>query len=78
MSYMGFTNKPTTSGYASELDLELREEERIEMWRQEQLARLGFNETEIESLLEAGADYHEAGRLLRRGCPHVRVVEILG
>ena len=74
---MGFAKK-SVSAYTAELDLELREDERIEMWRQEQLARLAFNETEIESLLEARADYHEAARLLRQGCPHSRVVEILG
>lgn len=72
---MGFR---TTRARALEPEaLVLREDERIEMWRSEQLSRLAFNEAEIESLLEAGADYHEAARLLRRGCPHARVVEIL-
>lgn len=58
--------------------LMLREHERLGLWREEQFSRLGFNEPETESLLEAGADYHEAAQMLRGGCPHPRVVAILG
>lgn len=76
---MGFNKQHKTSSgpYATERDMELREDERMALWRESQFARLGFDEPEIASLLEAQADYHDAARLLGRGCPHDRVVAIL-
>lgn len=54
------------------------EEERV-LSHREQMFRdvLKFNEWQSASLAEAAVDWHEAERLLKRGCPHELVVDLL-
>ena len=42
-----------------------------------QMESLGFNPVQAISLADAGVDWHEAQRLLNKGCPHERAMHIL-
>lgn len=53
------------------------EEERILSYREEMFRGLEFNFWQSVSLAEAGVDWHEADKLLKRGCPHETVLDLL-
>jgi hypothetical protein len=53
------------------------EEERVERWHAECFVNLGFNGSQVVTLLNWGVDPHEAARLTERGCPHETAMRIL-
>jgi hypothetical protein len=64
---------------AAELDLEFdAEAERVLLWREEELERVGYERETARHLAErAYVDLHLAMDLLRRGCPAETAVRIL-
>lgn len=47
-------------------------------WAVGQLAQLGFPEEDAEALALAGVDWHDAAKLIERGCPvHLAVCILL-
>jgi hypothetical protein len=64
---------------AAELDLEFdAEAERVLLWREEELERVGYERETARYLAErAYVDLHLAMDLLRRGCPAATAVRIL-
>jgi hypothetical protein len=65
---------------AAELDLEDldAEAERVLLWREEELERVGYERETARDLAErAYVDLHFAMDLLRRGCPAETAVRIL-
>lgn len=59
------------------MEVKTAEVERIEMWRVDQLVRLGFEGEQVAALLEHEVDLGEVRRLVEAGCPHELVVRIL-
>jgi hypothetical protein len=53
------------------------EQERVDRWRAEKLTGLGFDEHDVELLVAARADVHQATEMLERGCPRYLALEIL-
>lgn len=53
------------------------EDERTVSWVEERFRELGFNDRQAAVLADARADWHEAKRMLDRGCPHLDAVDIL-
>jgi hypothetical protein len=54
------------------------EQQRIRAWRLEQFLSLGFPLRQAELLARReDIDWHRADNLLRAGCPHERVVDVL-
>lgn len=53
------------------------EQEKLDSWRENEFARLGFDEHSVELLVRAEASPHEAHELIRGGCPHATAVAIL-
>lgn len=51
--------------------------ERVLSHREQMFRTLGFNLWQSASLAEAGADWHEAEKLLERTCPHETVLDLL-
>jgi hypothetical protein len=64
---------------AAELDLDFdAEAERVLLWREEELERVGYERELARNLAErAYVDLHLAMDLLRRGCPAETAVRIL-
>jgi hypothetical protein len=64
---------------AAELDLDFdAEAERVLLWREEELERVGYGREMARDLAErAYVDLHLAMDLLRRGCPADTAVRIL-
>jgi hypothetical protein len=64
---------------AAELELDLdAETERVVLWREEELERVGYERTLARDLAERMyVDLHLAMDLLRRGCPADTAVRIL-
>jgi hypothetical protein len=64
---------------AAELDLELdAETERVLLWREEELERVGYDRAMARDLAERTyVDLHLAMDLLRRGCPADTAIRIL-
>jgi hypothetical protein len=64
---------------AADLDLEFdAEAERVLLWREEELERVGYERGTARDLAErAYVDLHFAMDLLRRGCPAETAVRIL-
>jgi hypothetical protein len=64
---------------ATELELDVDEEaERVLLWREEELERVGYEQTAARKLAERTyVDLHLAMDLLRRGCPTDTAVRIL-
>ena len=56
---------------------EPNDDERTLSWVEERFSELGFNDMQSVALAEAGADWHEAQRLIRGGCPVLTVVDLL-
>lgn len=46
-------------------------------WEEEQFRHLGLNDYQAAALTDAGISWHEAERLVRRGCPLHVVVDLL-
>ena len=71
-----FTGMSTT---AAELDLDYdAESERVLLWREEELERVGYERATARDLAErAYVDLHLAMDLLRRGCPADTALRIL-
>jgi hypothetical protein len=71
-----FTVMSTT---AAELDLDYdAESERVLLWREEELERVGYEREKARDLAErAYVDLHLAMDLLRRGCPADTALRIL-
>lgn len=44
---------------------------------EERFRHLGFNELQAETLADAGVDWHEAERLIDKGCDHLVALDIL-
>lgn len=58
--------------------LERSSPEQLHLWRQERLLELGVPELEASALAVArNFDWHEAERLIRKGCPPELVFKIL-
>ena len=55
----------------------LPEDQIVELWKMEQLSRLGFDGMQISNLLSWGTDTHEAENLISRGCPPELALRIL-
>ncbi|GIV03678.1 MAG: hypothetical protein KatS3mg015_2508 [Fimbriimonadales bacterium] len=53
------------------------DEEIILSWEEEQLRALGFNSWQAQALADAGVSWHEAERLIRRGCPPELALDLL-
>lgn len=53
------------------------EELRIEMWRLDQFARLGFDGSQTSTLLLWETDVEEARKLIAAGCAHDLAMRIL-
>lgn len=53
------------------------EAERVETFVQQQLRLLGFNEYQAFELVMRGVDWHDAQRLLRKGCTPEQAILIL-
>ena len=53
------------------------DDEKTLSWVEQQFRTLGFNELQAVALADAGADWHEAQRLIRSGCPFLTVVDLL-
>lgn len=51
--------------------------ERVLSYREMMFRGVGFNHWQAISLAEVGADWHEAEKLLKRGCPHETVLDLL-
>ncbi|GIV03965.1 MAG: hypothetical protein KatS3mg015_2795 [Fimbriimonadales bacterium] len=64
------------SGYHAEPRRPTDEEITIS-WDEEQLRALGFNEFQARALADAGISWHEAERLIRRGCPLELALDLL-
>jgi len=64
---------------AAELDLDLDgETERVLLWREEELERVGYERAMARDLAERTyVDLHLAMDLLRRGCPADTAIRIL-
>lgn len=53
------------------------EVDRVYRWRRDKFLELGFSWLEARMLADAGADYHQAERLLDVGCPRHLVFDLL-
>ena len=53
------------------------DDEKTLSWVEQQFRTLGFNELQAVALADAGADWHEAQRLIRSGCPFLTAVDLL-
>lgn len=53
------------------------DDERTEAWVLARFVELGFTVAEAEAFVHARADWHEAQRMLLRGCPSVTAMLIL-
>jgi hypothetical protein len=73
------TESRVMSTTAAELDLELdAETERVLLWREEELERVGYGRETARDLAERTyVDLHLAMDLLQRGCPAETAVRIL-
>jgi hypothetical protein len=73
------TESRVMSTTAAELDLELdAETERVLLWREEELERVGYGRETARNLAERTyVDLHLAMDLLQRGCPADTAVRIL-
>lgn len=61
-------------------ETEARKPTEVEIVRshvEERFLELGFNVLQAEALADAGADWHEAERLIEKGCPHSTALDIL-
>jgi hypothetical protein len=57
---------------------ELTEEERVVLWRGENLERAGYNDHSVALLaFESAVDLHLDVELLKHGCPEATAVRIL-
>jgi hypothetical protein len=80
---MGDNRTPATTEsremIAAELELDVDEEtERVLLWREEELERVGYERATARKLAERTyVDLHLAMDLLRRGCPTDTAVRIL-
>lgn len=45
------------------------EQRRVDLWNRRQLVGLGFEKRDAELLIAASVSWHDAKRLLDRGCP---------
>lgn len=54
-----------------------REEQATHDWRLDRFEELGFDQDQRHKLESEGASWHEAKKLLDRGCPHPLVVRVL-
>jgi hypothetical protein len=85
INQMGDNRRPVAaestgmSTTAAELDLDFdAEAERVLLWREEELERVGYERETARSLAErAYVDLHLAMDLMRRGCPAETAVRIL-
>jgi hypothetical protein len=73
------TESRVMSTTAAELDLELdAETERVLLWREEELERVGYGRETARNLAERTyVDLHLAMDLLQKGCPAETAVRIL-
>jgi hypothetical protein len=73
------TESRVMSTTAAELDLELdAETERVLLWREEELERVGYGRETARDLAERSyVDLHLAMDLLQKGCPAETAVRIL-
>lgn len=53
------------------------DEIRVEMWRLDQFAEMGFSGLEIATLLTWDVDLEDARKLMAKGCPHDLAMRIL-
>lgn len=53
------------------------EEQRVGVWRYEQLRRMGFSESQAKLLNFWGVDLHDTEFLVSRGCKHHIALAIL-
>jgi hypothetical protein len=53
------------------------ERQEVEHWKHERFKELGFDDGEAQWLVMVGVDWHEAQRLILRGCDLVMVKRIL-
>lgn len=61
-------------------ETEARKPTEVEIVRshvEERFRNLGFNTMQAEALADAGADWHEAERLIVKGCDHEIALDIL-
>lgn len=52
-------------------------ERQVQLWRREQLGRLGFGGAVLDVLVEADTDVHRAADLIGAGCPVETAARIL-
>mgnify|MGYP000011746626 CR=1 FL=1 len=65
------------SSYHAEAYRPTDDEEILLSWEEEQLRALGFNEFQARALSAAGISWHDAERLIRRGCPPELALDLL-
>ena len=53
------------------------EDTRVELWRREELERLGFEAGQVEQLMVWNVDLHEAASLVNAGCELDTAMRIL-
>ncbi len=53
------------------------EDDRTLSWVEEQFRHLGFNDWQAASLADAGCDWHDAKRLIDRGCSYELAIDVL-
>jgi hypothetical protein len=53
------------------------DQELVDSWVERRFLQLGFTPDQARDLRQAGADWHEAERLLDRGCTHQLATTIL-
>lgn len=51
--------------------------EQLLSYREQMFRELGFNQWQAVSLAEANCDWHDADKLLGKGCPHETVLDLL-
>ena len=65
---------------ADETEVEAREpseHEKVLSNVESHFRRIGFNEWQAAELADLGIDWHDAERLLKRGCSHEHAIDIL-
>lgn len=53
------------------------QDSQVFVWRRRELIRLGFNRRQATRLAELSDVCHDAERLLKAGCPHLIVFDLL-
>jgi hypothetical protein len=72
--------KPAADGDPGDEQPEPRaptEDEKVLSYRELMLMELGFNDAQAEAIAAAKVSWHEADALLRKGCDHHTVVNLL-